>query len=483
MVLFRARSIRQLTVAGFLAVAAMLVLALLVTARELDLQTALGQTAVAEVATAMSSSRQLVEQTRAMERNALQYLVLRDESLLDVYRTRRGEFRSAAAQLRMLETGSDMAGLTDSLLETETAAFDLLTGNAESSRVETAYASLSRNAFDLSYAIELWISQQQTLLRERSEATRHSLTLQALMFIGAASGLAALFIVLITRPLSQIDQAIHRLGAGAYDKPVTVTGPLDLQALGRRLDWLRIRLTDLEQHRTSFLRHISHELKTPLAAMQEGASLLHEDVVGPMNDEQREVSRIIISNCQRLQSLIEDMLRHNSRHFDVLNTMPEAVHFDQVVESVVAAHHWPITSNRLRVHREMDKLTVTTDAERLRVIIDNLFTNALKFSPADGVITLRLYKNDGSVVFEIADEGPGVPHEEWTKVFTAYYQGTSRPERSYSGTGLGLAIAREYVLAAEGNIELCDAGKGACFRVTLPLHKESAATDNTRAST
>lgn len=481
MVLFRARSIQQLTIFGFLAVAALLVLALLVTARELDLQTELGQTSVADVATAMSASRQLVEQTRAMERNALQYLVLRDESLIGVYRNRRGDFRSAATQLHMLDMGSDMAGLSESLLETEAQAFELLAGDAGQAQIESAFASLSSSAYDLSYAIELWISQQQAQLREHSESTRQSLTLQALALIGTASGLAALFIVLITRPLQQIDKAINRLGAGGYDKPIVIAGPRDLQTLGRRLEWLRTRLTDLEQQRASFLRHISHELKTPLAAMQEGAALLDEGVVGQLNDEQREVSRIITSNCQRLQSLIEDMLRHNSQNFEILNAMPEAIRFDQAIEAVVAAHHWSVTSNRIKVHRSMEKLVVLTDSEQLRVIVDNLFTNALKFSPADGVITLRLFTRGDNAIFEIADEGPGVPHEEWAKIFTAFYQGSSRPHRSHNGSGLGLAIAKEYVLAAEGYLELSETGKGACFRVTLPLHQRKTDHNNVEA--
>lgn len=484
MVRFRARSIQQLTVTGFLGVAALLVLALLVTARELDVQTELGQTTVADVATAMNASRQLVEQSRAMERNALQFMVLRDDSLVDVYSNRRSEFHTAATQLQALDTedGGNMGELASKLLVTESMAFDLLANNADQAEVESAFHSLANMADEMSYTIELWIAAQQSELRERSENTRQSLTLQALMFIGAASGLAALFIVLITRPLRQIDKAINRLGAGGYDTPIEVSGPVDLRALGRRLEWLRTRLTELEQHRAAFLRHVSHELKTPLAAMQEGASLLTEGVVGPLNDDQKEVSRIIATNCQRLQALIEDMLRHNSQNFEVLNAMPETVRFDQIVETVVTAHHWPTASNRIKVHRSLAKLVVLTDGERLRVIIDNLFTNALKFSPADGVITLRLFQQGDTAIFEIADEGSGIPHEEWSKVFNPFYQGSSKPKRSYNGTGLGLAIARDYALAAGGDIELCEHTKGACFRVTLPLHDEQKTHTNVEKS-
>src|SRR5690606_17841598 len=147
-------------------------------------------------------------------------------------------------QLQMLDMGSDMTGLATTLLQTESNAFALLTNTRDRATVESAYTTLSASAYDLSYSIELWISQQQNQLRERSESTRQSLTWQALLFIAAASGLAALFIMLITRPLQQIDNAINRLGSGAYDKPIAITGPRDLQSLGLRLDWLRSRLTE-----------------------------------------------------------------------------------------------------------------------------------------------------------------------------------------------------------------------------------------------
>ncbi|MDO8909422.1 MAG: HAMP domain-containing sensor histidine kinase [Pseudohongiella sp.] len=483
MLLFRAQSIRQLTIIGFMVVATLLVTALLATVRQLDRQSHQSQEAVTAAATAMSTSRQIIEQTLGMERSALQFLILRDESLLQVYNNRKTEFHAAVAQLLALDnmTG-DVTEIATNLLDAEASASALLANTQERRLAEAAYAGLSDTAYDLSDNIAQWITTRQSLLRERTDATQQALTIQALLFIAAASGLAALFVTLITRPLQQIDSAINRLGSGSYKDSIEITGPRDLQSLGVRLDWLRSRLNELEQQRASFLRHISHELKTPLASMQEGAALLGEGVVGPLNDEQREVSRIIITNGQRLQMLIEDVLRHNSQNFAVLNAMPEPVRFDQIVEAVVAAHQWPVTSNRIKVHREMEKLVVLADPERLRVVVDNIFTNALKFSPADGVITLRLFTRDDGVVFDVADEGPGVPLAERTKVFTAFYQGSAKPRGAIDGTGLGLAIAREYVLAAGGRIEVCEVAKGACFRVTLPLPQKRI-DDNTNGET
>lgn len=452
-----------------MAVAAILIVALLLTARQLDRLSDQSQMAIANTAIGMRSSRSLIEQTLAMERSARQYEVLKDQATYETYTNRREEFLNSAELFRQISMGELLEEQVAALVAAEDVAFDWLNKVADGAQVQEDFPAFSDLAYAVADAIELWINQQQLALLSQSDTTKQTLTMQALLFIGAASMAAVLFTVLITRPLQQIDSAINQLGSGAYGQVINIKGPRDLQALGLRLDWLRNRLGELEQQRASFLRHVSHELKTPLASMQEGAALLNEGVVGSLTPEQQEISRIISSNCQRLQGLIEGLLRHNSQNFEVLNIMPEPVRFDQVVDKVIEAHQLLVTSGRTRIDRNLARLTVMGDPERLRVIIDNLFTNALKYSPEEGSITLHLYAEDGQAVFEIMDQGPGIPHTEWDRVFEAFYQGSIPPVRAYDGTGLGLAIVREYVLASGGTIELCESEEGACFRVSLPL--------------
>src|SRR5690606_28413123 len=132
----------------------------------------------------------------------------------------------------------------------------------------------------------------------------------------------------------------------------------DLSSLGSRLDWLRSRLGKLERQRSSFFRHVSHEFKTPLAAMQESSALLKDEVVGPLNAEQKEILRIQGSNCQRLQALIDDLLRYHMESFSVLNAMPREVRRGKVVEQVVAAHELTIKSERLSLRRHLERRSV-----------------------------------------------------------------------------------------------------------------------------
>jgi two-component system sensor histidine kinase GlrK len=111
---------------------------------------------------------------------------------------------------------------------------------------------------------------------------------------------------------------------------------------------------------------------------------------------------------------------------------------------------------------------VLGDAEQLRVVIDNLMTNALRFSPAGGVIDVKLYQRERAAVVEILDQGPGIDADETTKIFNAFYQGKAPDKELYKGTGLGLAIAEEYAKANHGSIEALASEHGGHFRLVLP---------------
>lgn len=116
------------------------------------------------------------------------------------------------------------------------------------------------------------------------------------------------FMILIFKPVRQIDKSIELLGEGDFATPIAVSGPKDLEALGEKLDWLRKRLAKLDMEKVKLIAHISHDLKTPLASIKEGAGLLRDELVGPINESQKEVVRILDNNCTKLQRLIENIL-------------------------------------------------------------------------------------------------------------------------------------------------------------------------------
>ena len=111
------------------------------------------------------------------------------------------------------------------------------------------------------------------------------------------------------------------------------------------------------------------------------------------------------------------------------------------------------------------------DEDKIRVVLDNLLSNAIKFSPEKGLISFRLYKDRGDAVFEVADEGPGIPEPEREKVFEAFYRSVDQPVSAVKGSGLGLSIVKEYVTLHRGRIEILP-GPGAHFRIILPRRQK-----------
>lgn len=465
---FRTRSILQLTIIGFLVVAALLMVALLITARQFDQLTELSQRTASESAAAMRASRRVIEHTGAMERNARQYTVLGDPALLAVYATRRMEFHNALEQLGTLLADEQMGSRISELIQREELAFQRLNTMSEQARSEYEFPPLLETAYRLSRLTTDWVDARVTNLQVQTSNAKETLNIQTALLVLAALGVAALFVTLITRPLRQVERAIRRLGRGAYDTSITIKGPRDLQRLGERLDWLRNRLERLEEQRSAFLRHVSHELKTPLASMQESAALLREGVVGELNGKQREILGILDNNCRRLLELIESLLRHHASSFEALDTMPESVNLPWLIDDVLSVHELDLQRTQIRVYRELEKLTVSGDPERVRVIVDNLISNAVKFSPWEGLLRIRLFREEDGVALEVEDEGPGVAAGDREKIFTAFYRGANQAREQYPGSGLGLAIAREYAVAGGGNLRIMSSTTGACFRAVFP---------------
>src|SRR5699024_8706328 len=119
----------------------------------------------------------------------------------------------------------------------------------------------------------------------------------------------------IARPVRQITAAINHLGKGQFEQPIHIAAPsAELDSLGRQLDRMRQRLGTLEEERNQFLRHMSHELKTPLASIREGAELLHDGTTGELQPAQAEVAEIIRQNSVALMLLIENLLDFSARH-------------------------------------------------------------------------------------------------------------------------------------------------------------------------
>jgi two-component system, NtrC family, sensor histidine kinase GlrK len=258
-----------------------------------------------------------------------------------------------------------------------------------------------------------------------------------------------------------------------------VRGPEDLRYLGRRLDWLRRRLDEFETQKNRFLRHVSHELKTPLTALREGAELLHDEVAGPLAPTQAQVVSIMRDNSVKLQRLIEELLDYQRALHAAASLEVRLIELDELVEDAARPHELAAQAKGLRLSIDAQAATLEADPQKLRSIVDNLISNAIKFTPPGGSVVVRARMLAGEAVIEVQDSGPGVPLEERESIFNLFFRGRTKAAEGgrIKGSGLGLAIARELVEAHGGQIAVVGDGKGGHFRVTLPRRSARALAD------
>jgi two-component system sensor histidine kinase GlrK len=438
------RSFLKFILLSFLLVSLPLVYALVELIVSLDRLQVQGQEAVQQAAQAGRASRQLFEQASTMERVVRQFLILEDSALLDDYGRVRQEFRGTARQLALLPLSKEQLDTLESLADAETRLNQMLTASQRAvdgqAQLAEGYAKLADGAQSMLGATndltERAIEQMQDIASQGRQKWRYL----AYATVAIALALAILFAVLIARPIRQLDQAIRRMGTADFTHRIEVNGPQDLRYLGQRLEWLRSRLHDLEEQQNRFLRHVSHELKTPLTAVREGAEL--PQTLGPV-------------------------------------LLPE------LIRGVVKEHKLAALARMIAFDARLTPSLIVGDAGKIRTIVDNLVSNAIKYSPRSGTIALNLAPEDGYAVFDVIDQGHGIEHEERQRIFDSFYQGKPPAEGRVKGSGLGLAIAREYALAHGGRIEVVDRadGKsGAHFRLWLPLALGAAGGPERRAS-
>jgi len=469
------RSFLKFILLGFLLVSLPLVYALAELILSLDRLESQGRQEVLQAAQAGRTSRQLYEQATTLERVARQQLILEDAALLDEYGRLREEFRLTTQQLGALPLEPSGQAVLEKLADRESRLHKLLLspqpGPDVANDVADGYARLVDEAQSMLSSSNQLTQRAIERLQDTATQGREKWLYVGLATVAIAIALAIVFATLIARPIRQLDLAIRQMGSADFTHTITVTGPQDLRYVGQRLEWLRSRLSELEEQQTRFLRQVSHELKTPLTAVREGAELLRDDVGGKLTPEQRDIVRIVRDNTLSLQKLIENLLAYQqSRAMEPTAVGPVAL--PDIVNRVVREQRLAALGRMITVDAKVRSATVIGDVEKLRTIVDNLLSNAIKYSPRNATVQLAVGVKDGYAVLDVIDEGRGVAPADRTRIFESFYQGPAPVDGRVKGSGLGLAIAREYAHAHGGRIEVAgrlDGKSGAWFRLSLPL--------------
>lgn len=474
-------SFPRLLAVGFAMVALPLVFALINSAVAINQFANRSQRAVQQAVQSTQSSRRLAELLSSLERNTRQMAILGDRSLIDAYETNRKLFLQTAGAFSALPFDAEQRIALNDIINSEMEIYTMLRSetadDAALKRAAEEFIRLDGRVQGIIERGDRMIDSEIELMGETADRAQRITFWQMLALLPVALLLAVGFTVLIARPIRQIDAAIRRMGGGDFSAPVGVSGPRDLQLLGRRIEWLRHRLNELEQQKNRFLRQVSHELKTPLTALREGSELLSEEVLGKLTPEQQEVAGILRANSIELQRLIEDLLSYGAAEFH-----RSALHFSpvvmrRVVARVVDDQNLALRARALRIAPQVDDVTLEADPEKMRIMLDNLLSNAVKFSPEGGVVEIKVGSDGEHMMLDVADSGPGIPPAERERVFDPFYRGRPAAGGPLRGSGIGLSVVRDYVQAHGGTVEVVDEPKrtGARLRVTLPLRQGALA--------
>lgn len=438
-----------------------------------------GREALTAVQQNASLSRALADRLTEAERAARQYQALGDSAYKALYHDHRREVRLLFKRLQGLNQEPSMAPALAQASRSEAAAHAALEGSSPGitpNQLEAAFALQHADALALVQAYNALARDLGRAMPERAGELRTLLMSQAALVIPLSVAFAALFSALITRPVKQLDRSIRLLGQGALNEPVEITGTRDLEELGHRLDWLRRRLLELEAQHLRFLRNVSHELKTPLTNIREGAELLLEETqwvtgnAAPTGStrERQTISRILHDNSLRLQQMIEALLRHGAGGDGAPKATDHSHPLDQLVHEALDELALTVHARSIITRTELDPAMVAGNLQQLRAIIGNLLSNAVKYAPEHSEITLSLTIEDDIAMLDVRDQGPGVRPEDAAHLFEWFFTGPRPAAAMVAGSGMGLAIADDYARQHGGNIALIESASGAHFRLTLP---------------
>jgi len=476
----RPRSLNGLILVGFGLVALPLIIAVVWALFSLDRLAEQSERLVVTGISSAENNRQLLQQAESLERVARQYLVLRSGDSLALLQEDEKEFELTLDKMQPLAETANADSFARAVRASSRRVVRRLIDSEnsvdETETVVAEFAVLRQRVSRLSTMLSDHIDLELQRLQDSTRRAQQVSAWQTAALIPGTLILVVFFTLLVARPIRQIDLAIEQLGKSGFSKKIDVKGPSDLERLGRQLEWLRNRLLDLAKEKNRFLRHMSHELKTPLANIREGTELLLDGTVGELQAPQREVTDILRLNGLKLQQLIENLLSFSAwQSKNEVLTLSEFPLRDLVVSSA-KAQRLALSAAQIKIKLNIEDIVVMADRDKIRTVLENLLSNAIKFTPPGGLITIRAKATSNSFVLEFADTGPGIPKDEIPRIFEAFFQGHQEQGGHIAGTGIGLSVVLECIQVHDGSIELINSDKfsGAHFRILIPQNRAAA---------
>ncbi|MGE5641664.1 MAG: ATP-binding protein [Byssovorax cruenta] len=314
------------------------------------------------------------------------------------------------------------------------------------------------------------MTTQVVTVSEEIYQLRYLLGFILLLSVLAGIGLGSYLAFGINRTIQRVTRSVQALAQGAWQAHVQEEGPEEMRVLAGSVNTLVDRLHNLEKSRRQLLANLVHELGRPLGAIRSAIqALLH----GATKDTQ--LSNDLLTGMDeetiRLQRLLDDLAGLHDQVLGKLELTRSVVQVNDWLTSTLAPWEAAARQKGLRweVYVPPALPVIVMDPDRMAQAMGNILSNATKFTPAGGKVTIAVNLEEGKLSLEVIDTGPGIPTEEQTKIFQPFYRG-SQGRRIVEGMGLGLNIARDILIAHGGDIKVESApGTGSRFTLQIPV--------------
>ncbi len=457
----------------------------------------------------IENAEKLVDSFLEQVRNEKKYVITSDEAFLDLFDKKKKEFQERLKFLEESMTNRERTIPLNQIKELYTKYLSMvskeiiLMGKAEGIPPDTRYEDEKKKTHDrltesinnLSLALQTSLVKKIELFQKigyKSAKTSLAIILFAVLF-------GAIFAYFFTRsicsPLKILKDATERIAHGDLDYRIEVASNDEIGALGMAFNQMCSKLKEMDQMKTEFVSHISHNLKTPLTAIREANDLLLEEIAGPLSEPQRKLLNITKEETLRLTMMINDLLdisrveaglmRYNFQHSNIHDIIRKSVD-----EIRFLAENKNIC---IQCANGVIQPKILLDRDKIAQVMDNLLSNAIKFTPSGGNITIDVHEMDSHDVphffaetyrpgnvhsfvrVSISDTGIGIPVECHKKIFDKFQQVNNKGKGGMKGTGLGLSIAKHIIHDHGGDIWVeSNNGKGSVFHFALPFRYDYA---------
>ena len=274
--------------------------------------------------------------------------------------------------------------------------------------------------------------------------------------------------IMVERPTKRILDATDKIADGDFSTRLEITHEYDkynqYDLIMENLNKMAMELQKNEVLKTDFISNVSHEIKTPLAVIQNYSTLIQDDTLD--SETRKNYSKTLISASKRITDLITNILKLNKLENQEIQEKHEKFNLTEALAENVVEFETIIEKKKLELNCDFDDVTIFSSKNLLEIVWNNLISNAIKFTPSGGKIDITLKRKDKNVEIKVIDTGCGMTSETGAKIFEKFYQGDT--SHSTQGNGLGLALVKNVIDILGGEIAVqSEVNKGSTFTIIL----------------